>query len=178
MALGRKGAFADLFIFIIFAFVIVVVSGIFIYIGEITTAKLHEKMDGMSISPHLNNSELINNTMGKVNSAFGSLYWISIFIIIGMILSIFIGSYLVTTKPIFFIPYIFIIIIAVVISVGISNAYEQIALNPILASTFDDFVGANFIMSKLPIWTAIIGFIGAIIMFSRLGSKEETMYYG
>jgi hypothetical protein len=115
--------------------------------------------------------------MGKVNSAFGSLYWISIFIIIGMILSIFIGSYLVTTKPIFFIPYIFIIIIAVVISVGISNAYEQIALNPILASTFDDFVGANFIMSKLPIWTAIIGFIGAIIMFSMLGSKEETMYY-
>lgn len=175
---NKKGAFSDLFIFMIVAFVLIVVSGIFIFIASTTKTQLHEAMDDMPNKAGVNMSETIDATMGVVDTTFKSLYWISIFLIIGMVISIFIGSYLVTTKPIFFIPYIFIVIIAVIVSVGISNAYESIVAEPTLQSTFVEFVGANFIMSKLPIWIAVIGFIGAIIMFSRLGSKEEQMYYG
>jgi hypothetical protein len=97
---------------------------------------------------------------------------------VGMVISIFIGSYLVTTKPIFFIPYAFITIIAIVIAVGMSNAYELIIQDPTLASTFAGFVGANFIMAKLPMWIAIIGITGGIIMFIRMGSKENELYGG
>jgi hypothetical protein len=95
-----------------------------------------------------------------------------------MVISIFIGSYLVTTKPIFFIPYIFIVIIAVIVSVGISNAYEMVINDPTMAETFAGFVGANFIMLKLPIWIAVIGIVGGIIMFVRMGSKENDLYGG
>jgi hypothetical protein len=95
-----------------------------------------------------------------------------------MVLSIFMGSYLVTTKPIFFIPYIFIVIIAVIVAVGLSNAYEQVIQDPTLASTFAGFVGANFIMAQLPIWITIIGFVGGIIMFVRMGSREQQIYGG
>ena len=176
--MNKKGAYSDLFIFIIMAFVLVLVSGIYIFISNMTVSALHTSMDDMVLAPNINSSVLIDDTMGAVANSFQVLYWGSVMIIIGMIISIFIGSYLVTTKPIFFIPYIFIVIIAVIVSVGISNAYEQIVLTPILESTFVGFVGANFIMSKFPIWVTIIGFVGGIIMFSRLGSKEEQMYYG
>ena len=175
--LNKKAGYTDLFLFIIFAFIIVVFSGIFIYLGDVTKDRLHETMDPMA-TEDVNNTAIIDDTYGAVPTSFQALYWISTFIIIGMILSIFIGSYLVTTKPVFFIPYIFVMIIAIVVSVGVSNAYEEIATNPTLASTFIEFTGANFILSNLPLWITIIGIIGAIIMFSRLGSKEEQAYYG
>jgi len=83
---------------------------------------------------------------------------------------------LVNTKPIFFIPYLFIVIIAVVVSVPMSNAYETLMLNPSLTSTFATFQGSNWIMLNLPMWITIIGLTGAIIMFSRMGRKEENPY--
>lgn len=175
--MNKKGGFTDLFIFIIMAFILVVICGVFIYLGNVTEAKLHETMDPMSTAK-INHTEIIDSTFGDVPDALSTLYWNSILIIVGMIISIFIGSYLVTTKPVFFIPYFFVMLIAIITSVGISNAYEQIATDPTLGSTFAQFIGSNFIIANLPIWVTIIGFIGAIIMFARMGSKEDAVYYG
>jgi hypothetical protein len=174
---NKKGGFGDLFIFMILSVAIIFICAVFILIGGRVTTAVHEKMDNLTFGD-ANTSQIIDNSLGKVNQAYQSLYWISIFLIVGMILSIFIGSYLVTTKPIFFIPYIFILIIAVVVAVGISNAYEMVITTPAMASTFAGFVGANFIMLNLPIWIAIIGIVGGIIMFVRMGSREQDAYGG
>jgi len=177
--MNKKGGLTDLFILMIFAFAIILISVIFIYIGTTTQDKLHETMDDRGVMPDgTNTSDMINNTFGGVTSAYGGLYWISIFLIAGMIISIFIGSYLVTTKPIFFIPYFFVTIVAVIVAVGISNAYEMLMKDGTMASTFAGFVGSNFIMLNLPMWIAIIGVVGAIIMFVRMGSRDEQIYGG
>ena len=175
---GKKGGMTDLFLLMILSFAIIFICGIFIFIGGKATAQIHEKLDNTNYAGGENMTKIIDATMGKVNEAYQSLYWISIMLIVGMIISIFIGSYLVTTKPIFFIPYAFITIIAIIISVGLSNAYMQVIQDPMLASTFAGFVGSNFIMSKLPIWVAVIGIVGGIIMFVRMGSKERDIYGG
>jgi len=177
--MNKKGAFADLFIFIIFALVIVLICVVMLFIANKTTEQLHESMDGMDLGDTVGNnaSQVIDNTMGRTALSFKALYWISAFIIFGMILGIFIGSYLVTTKPVFFIPYLFIIIIAVLVSVPVSNAYETLSNNPELSSTFTGFTASNFIMLNLPIWITIIGFVGAMIMFARMGRKEEGYVY-
>lgn len=177
--MNKHGGFTDLFIFLIVAFVIVLVSVMFIYFGNTTHDSLQEtlgQMEGLGDTVGNNASQVIDNTMGVVNSTFQALRWISTFLIVGMLISIFIGSYLVTTKPIFFIPYIFIVIIAIVVSVPISNSYEQLSLEPTLATTFAQFTSTNWIMLNLPIWITIIGIGGGIIMFSRLGKKEENVY--
>ena len=177
MIKNKRGGFTDLFIFIIFSFAIILISGIFIYMGGITNTQLHEKMDEMQFGD-ANTTEVIDNTFGQVNDAYQALYWIAVFLMVGMVLSIFIGSYMVTTRPIFFIPYFFITVIAVIIGVGISNAYEKVIASATLAPTFAGFVGANFIMLKLPLWISVIGIVGAIIMFVRMGSKESELYGG
>jgi hypothetical protein len=174
---GKQGGMTDIFIFMIFSFVILLISGIFIYMGGQITSEVHDKMDTMQFGD-ANTSQVIDESLGAVNTSYQSLYWIAVFLMVGMVLSIFIGSYLVTTRPIFFIPYFFIIIIAIIIAVGISNAYELIIDDPTLASTFAGFLGANFIMLKLPIWITIIGVAGGIIMFIRMGSRENDMYGG
>lgn len=177
--MNKRGGFADLFIFMILAFIVVVICVIMVYISNRTTLQLHDSMDGMDLGDTLGNnaSEVIDNTIGSTSTSFTSLYWISAFIIFAMILGIFIGSYLVTTKPVFFIPYIFIVIIAVISSVPISNSYENLSNNAELGSTFVNFTASNFIMLNLPIWITIIGFVGAIIMFARMGKKEDYGYY-
>ena len=175
---NKRGGFTDLFIFMIFAFVIVLISVLWVYMGGMAQDQLHASMDGMDLGDTVGNnvSVVIDNTIGDFNTSISALHWITVFLIAGMILSIFIGSYLVTTKPIFFIPYLFIVIIAIVVAVPMSNAYETLMSNPTLASTFTGFLGANWIMLNLPIWITIIGITGGIIMFSRMGKKEENVY--
>lgn len=179
MLKNKQGGFTDLFLFMIFAFILILFSAVFIYIGVTVTDELKAHADDFKLNnENTNVTVVIDQTIGQTNTAYQSLYWISIFLIGGMILGIFIGSYLVTTKPVFFIPYIFITIIAVIVAVGIANAYEQVIINPTLASTFANFVGANFIMLRLPMWISIIGIAGGIIMFVRMGTREETYPYG
>lgn len=176
---NKKGGFSDLFIFMIFAFVIVLVSVVWIYIGGQVEDKMQDTIGQMDLHDTLGNnaSQVIDNSIGDFNSTISALHWITIFLIVGMILSIFIGSYLVTTKPIFFIPYIFIVIIAIVVSVPMANTYETIMNDATLSATFTGFTGASWIMLNLPIWITIIGITGGIIMFSRMGKREER-YYG
>jgi hypothetical protein len=176
---NKKGGFSDLFIFMIFALIIVLISVLWIYLGMRAETQLQAtlgQMEGLGDGNN-NASVVISNTIGKTNATFSALRWISVFLIAGMILSIFIGSYLVTTKPIFFIPYLFIVIIAIIVSVPISNVYETLQTDATLGSTFQTFTGANWIMLNLPIWISIIGIAGGIIMFARMGKKEEVQYY-
>lgn len=176
--MNKNGGFTDIFLFMILALVVVFICGIFIYMGGRATTQVHATMDSMDIGGNKNVTQVIDETFGQVNQSYQALYWISMMLIVGMVLSIFIGSYLVTTKPVFFIPYIFILIIAVIVSTGISNAYEQVIADPTLASTFAGFTGANFFFIYLPLWISVIGVVGGVIMFSRMGSRETQVYGG
>jgi len=171
----KGGQFTDLFLFMIVAVIILFICGIFIYMGVRVNDKLDDTFKNLD-REDVNYTAIKDNTFGDVNKAYSSLYWISILLIVGMMISIFIGSYMVTTRPIFFVPYIFVVIIALIVSIGISNAYQQVVANPTLASTFAKFVGSNFIMFNLPIWIVVIGFTGGIIMFVRMKSQEALAY--
>src|SRR6056297_2596664 len=97
----KRGGFTDLFLFMIFAFVIILFSVVFIYIGLETESQLQDTLGNMTDlhdTQGNNASVVIDETMGVANASFSALRWISVFLIAGMILSIFIGSYLVTTK--------------------------------------------------------------------------------
>lgn len=180
MLKGKKAGFTDLFIFMIISFVLVVILGVFIYITNASTDELRENFEDMDLAGDgrgNNASAVLDYTLGPTVTSFNSLYWITSFLIFSMIIAIFIGSYMVTTKPIFFIPYIIFTFIAVVVAVVISNAYETIALDPTLNSTFLKFVGANWVLAKLPIVVSIVGIAGGIIMFVRMGKREEG-YFG
>jgi len=177
MIKNKKAGFTDIFLFIIITFIMALIIGVFLYIGNIATDRLHATMDDMDIGDGNNNaSVVIDNTMGKVNTAYSTLKWTGILIIFGMIIGIFIGSYMVTTKPIFFVPYLFIVIIAIVISVGIANAYDTIIVDPTLASTFSGNTGINWFLLNLPLVSTVVGLIGGLIMFSRLGKGEQQYY--
>lgn len=174
----KRGGFTDLFIFIIVSFIVALIVVVFLFIGKTAQDQLHESMDGMDLGDGNNNvSVVIDNTMGATYGAYQTLRWTGVLMIFGMIIGIFIGSYMVTTKPIFFIPYIFLVIIAIVVSVGMANAYDVLMAEDLLADAFAQTGGLNWLILNLPIVVTIVGFAGGLIMFSRLGKGEEQ-YYG
>ena len=103
---NKRGGYLDIFLLMIFAVIIVFVGAVMIYMGGRVQTELHDKLDSkQSNSEYVNYTTLIDENIGAVNTAYGALYWLSVFIIFGMILGIFIGSYMVQTKPVFFVPY-------------------------------------------------------------------------
>ena len=165
----RGAGFTDLFVFLVFAFVLALACGMFVYIGTTTYEALQNKSDAFQggMTSH-NASEIIASTFGNVPNAYSALRWITVMLIVGMAISILVSSFLVATRPVFFVVYILIWIIAIIVSVPMSNAYETIYQTPHLATAFSGFWGQTFIFLNLPIWITVIGGLSGIIMFVNM----------
>ena len=177
---NKKGAgLTDLFVFMVVAFALAIIVVVMVYIATVTYNNLASSdaiakaIEGTS----LNGTDVVGDTFGKVPNAYASLKWITVMLIVGMALSILISSFLVRTKPVFFIAYIFIWIIAIIVSVPMSNTYETIYTNELLAPTFSGFWGQTYIFLNLHIWITVIGALAGILMFINMSRAERGGVY-
>ena len=65
--------------------------------------------------------------------------------------------------------YILLLIIAIVIAIPISNAYEELSENAILSGAAAQQGLIVFIMSNLPVVAFIVGLLSLIIAFAKAG---------
>lgn len=121
----------------------------------------------------VNATQIAENTVGYLPTAFDSLKWISYMLIIGLGISIILGNFLVRTHPLFVIPYIFVVIIAVIIAVPLSNTYEELYYNEDYGEYFQGFIGLSYIFQYLPIWVLVFGILGGITMFVGFPRSKE-----
>lgn len=175
--MNKKGSFVGLFLFMIVALILVITSGIFLYVGQTTSTALHEQLDPMSTA-EVNYTQIISDTIDQVPASYQVLKWGSIVLIVAMILSIFISSYLVTTSKVWFVPYIIFVFVAVILAVVMANAYDTILTSDnALAITLQSFTGANFLLLYLPMIVGVVGVIGGIIMFASYKVGQEQSVY-
>lgn len=167
---NKKGIIAEIFIFMIFAFILVVLCVLYTYIGSTVETELLEA----SVDTTGNWTEAVELGIGGVNRAYDTLGWLSFMVIVFMVIAIFIGSWGVNTHPIFFIAYIFVTIVAIMVSVPISNSYEILYDNAVLNPSFQKFGMSSFVLAHLPIWVTVIGLVGGTIMVIRLSRGREV----
>jgi len=177
MAIKNRKGFVDITLFIVATFVIVTILVSFKYMSSTVREKLTETAIEMDSERDYqsNITQLVDTHIGAVDQSFNSFVWISELLIIGMIIAMFIGSYLVNTRPVFFVPFMILMIVAIIISVGLSNGYEQMTATQ-LNVTASRFVGANWFMDNLPMVTTIVGFTGGIIMFTQMLKAQRGGY--
>lgn len=127
-------------------------------------------MDNLDTFSHgnVNASEIAEFTIEKLEAGLEPLKWISYMIIIGSIIVLIIGNYLVRTNPLWVVPYIFVMMFAVIIAAPVSNAYEGLMTDPVLGSTFREFEVVGHIFLNLPMWVLLIGVLGGIVMFVNI----------
>lgn len=167
--MNKKGIVAELITFMILAFVLVIISVLYVYIGNTVEARLLNA----TIATAGNWTEAVETGIGGVNTAYNTLGWLSFMVIVFMVIAIFIGSWGVNTHPVFFIAYILVTIVAVMISVPISNTYETLYDNPTLNPSFQQFGMSSFVFAHLPTWITVIGLVGGTIMVIRLARGRE-----
>jgi hypothetical protein len=175
---NKKGGMFDLILAIALSLILVVCLIIFTFAQNKVDEKMVELAPTIqkSFTNETNVSMIINDTIGKTTDAFKSFKWISLTLIFGFFMSILISAFLVRTHPAFFVGYIFVVIISIVISVYVSNSYEELMNTPILTETIlTGFWGASWIFLNLPIWVTIIGMIAGILMYINI---DVGSYYG
>ena len=86
---------------------------------------------------------------------------------VSAMLFMFISVYFIDTHPIFIGLYLILWIVSIVISIPISNAFQDFAASSAVSGISSGFSYTNVIMEFLPIITMVLGFILLIIMYAK-----------
>lgn len=121
----------------------------------------------------VNISQAAINVFVPINQAMNYLTYISFILIIMLGLSILIENYYIKRHPIMFVIHFFITVSSVIGAIYISNSYETMMNNSVLASYIQAHVGSSWIILNLPYVTAILGIIGLIIMLTNFSRDPE-----
>ena len=163
MKLYKRGSLVDIFIWMIASFIIIILAAVTLHGFGILTDSLISIDTGDSSA---NVSEAASNTFGFIDASLQQLRWWTFAIMLALALSIFLSNFLVKVNPVFFIFYILVVFIAVIVSIFISNAYENLLLiGGVLGDTLLTFTGTTWIFLNLPIWVTVIGVGGGIFQF-------------
>jgi hypothetical protein len=159
----KKGELTDIMIFMITLFILAVGFFIIIYvIPSITeglrTAGLNNTVDGANA---INSLDDLGNT---VNYGFLMLF-------VGLVISVFITSFLVRSHPIFLFLYIFFLAITLFVGVYIGNTYyTYLETNTVFASTSNTANFINLVMNHIVEITLAVGALSMIIVFAKFNS--------
>ena len=166
--------YGDIFVFIVMSVVIVLFFGL-MYFGF---SKINIVLGNVDLiigdgQGYNNFTNIVDVTWGEVYDSYDSLKTLSYVLIFGMLISILLGSWLVQAHPIFLVFYIISSIGGVIVSAYVSNMYQGLLTNAEFGATLVSFKGASYMILYLPYLSAVIGLIGALIMFISL-NKNKT----
>ncbi len=156
---------------VIFLIVSIAIFAIFLlivgYIVPQITAPLAEKI-GIS--------EEINNSLGATTAiAENTLPVLWLILFGGLMLGLFATSFFIESHPIFVPIFALLLIIAIIISIPLSNAYEELSENAVLSGAASQQGLIVFIMSNLPLVTFIVGILSLVIAFAKPGGGGATL---
>ena len=125
----------------------------------------------------LNESVADNATKQKLSDLGDYILWSDkIFVILFIILF---AAYLISSvtlppdRPIFFLLFMFVLVIAVVLAMLLSNLWEVFIENPNFAYAITQLTFTDYFMTYLPVITFFVGLLGGVLFYSR-GAGEGS----
>lgn len=149
----------------------IVVIGVIVFAFSIGFFILHYAMNttvGEFLKvPQINQSEEVRDAFSGVKKVTSRLDYFIFALFIALILSLIITGWLIGGIPIFVFIYLIVVVLVVIISTVLSNIWETTTQMPIFGVTIAAFPITNNIMLNLPIYMAVVGFIGMVVMFGK-----------
>ena len=150
----------------------VALIGALIFILGMGLFVIHFSMSTMTTA--MLNETSINQTEGAVDSLEGiqnnvlaRLDYVVVSVFFILILVLIISGWFVGGNPIFMFIYFIVVVIGTLMSILLSNVWETVTQSASFGSTITAFPITNNIMLNLPIYVAVIGFIGLVVMFAK-----------
>jgi len=160
MKKNKKGFVMEMFAFIIIGIIAVAFFAVLIYgFGLLNTNLTNGKLDTSAA----NITDISSKTIGKLSEGMNNLRLISAIILIGFFIGTLISAYFSTKHPIWIFVYVLITILLVIFSIYISNAYTSMKADPNLSPIISGFGISDVIISYLPYWVTLLGFLGILL---------------
>lgn len=158
--MNKAGSARDVILIIVVVFVMGIAAFIMNYMGNtaitqmVNTPAINESTEAVTA---LNSATDVNNRFDYI--VFGCF--------IGFVLAMMITGWLVGGHPIFMFIYFIFVIIAVVVAVVLSNTWEMVSTSSVFGTTIANFTITNHLLTNMPIYAAVIGILGLIVMFAK-----------
>ena len=121
----------------------------------------------MVLIPAINQSAGTVTVLNATNTTMARFDWLLFGTYIGMVLALIITSWYVPGNAIYAFIYMIVAVIAVIISAFLANVWEAISQATVLSGTASAFPIANHLLTYLPFYTAVVAFIGLVVMFAK-----------
>lgn len=115
----------------------------------------------------INESNATVSAFGGLPILASRLDYLFFGLFIGLIFGLIITGWFIGGHPIFMLFYFLIIVITVCIAPILSNAWETFSQASVFGTTVAAFPITNHILLMLPLYIAVIGFIGVVVMFAK-----------
>lgn len=121
------------------------------------------------------NEPLVNETMIQAQTTLDTTLDSGFLILfVGLFSGAMVLGHLLPTRPIFFVPFIFILMFLVTIVALVSNMYNAWITDPTIAGYIaGKFIFMTFVMENLPFLTAGLGILLAIIIYGSAQSQQK-----
>lgn len=127
----------------------------------------HTVTDTMMGISAINESEAAVEALEGSQAVSDRMDYVIFGLFIGLVLALIITGWFIGGNPIFMVIYFLVIVMGVVLSTVMSNVWETTSTASIFGSTVSAFPITNNLMSNLPMYLAIVGFLGIIVMFAK-----------
>lgn len=165
--MNKKGDFTGLLFLIIsiavFAIFLIIITYVYMQVVP-------------PIKEQLGVREEINNTFDMgISTVQNTLPAIWLVMFAGLMIGLMITAWFIPTHPVFFPIFAILMVAAIIVGMGLSNAYEALNANAELASTAGNLGMVAFLMSHLPVVAFIIGLAVMIISFAKPRGESAAL---
>lgn len=115
----------------------------------------------------INESGTAVEALQGTQTMLGKLDYLVLGVFLALVLSLIITSWFIGGNPLFMFIYFIVITLAVIVSAILSNVWETMSGASVFGTTISNFSIANHLMSYLPYYIGVVGFIGIMVMFAK-----------
>lgn len=127
----------------------------------------HTMVDKLTAVPVINQSNNTVEALEGVADTSNSLDYVFLGLFIGLCLALIITGWLIGGEPIFMAIYFIIVIVVVIVANFFAYYWDNISNASVFGTTLAYFPITNHILGNLPVYIAVIGIIGLIVMFAK-----------
>lgn len=178
----------SIFTFIIVGLLVVLFSAGLIYVSGILNNVFHEVGVINDQSPHQNisfpcvddNSKMCSgnfyvnmtkaadNIWGTHYQSIQALRMVSLVYLLCLMAGIVVTAALERKHPMLFFVYFLFVILGIIFSPAVSNAYDNLLSSNVFGGELNNFTASNFILLNLPVFVLVVGVLSLIFLFINL----------
>lgn len=134
---------------------------------------MNNTVDSMLATSVINSSNATVTSLEGTAALTNRLDYVIFGVFIGFLLGIIITGWFIGGHPIYMFIYFLVVMMAVVVSTVLSNVWEEVTAMTIFGTTIASFPITNNLLTNGPVYLAIVGIIGMIVMFGKPFLQQE-----